>query len=130
MCDIRRAHFVWFQYTLFCPCGGQFDTIRPETALNRPGSQGNAEDESAVLRGCTYIRDRIRSELRGRKDAAVLGPAPLPVVRVSNRYRYRVTLHCRFDKEIRTLVSGLLIQCNTAKEYKGVSVFADYNPME
>ena len=52
------------------------------------------------------------------------------VVRVSNRYRYRVTLHCRFDKEIRTLVSGLLIQCNTAKEYKGVSVFADYNPME
>ena len=25
-------------------------------------------------------------------DAAVLGPAPLPVVRVSNRYRYRVTL--------------------------------------
>ena len=90
----------------------------------------SAEDESAVLRCCTYIRDRIRSELRGRKDAAVLGPAPLPVVRVSNRYRYRVTLHCRFDKEIRTLVSGLLIQCNTAKEYKGVSVFADYNPME
>ena len=72
----------------------------------------------------------MRQELRGRKDAAVLGPAPLPVVRVSNRYRYRVTLHCRFDKEIRTLVSGLLIQCNTAKEYKGVSVFADYNPME
>ena len=90
----------------------------------------SAEDESAVLRCCTYIRDRIRSELRGRKDAAVLGPAPLPVVRVSNRYRYHVTLHCRFDKEIRTLVSGLLIQCNTAKEYKGVSVFADYNPME
>ena len=90
----------------------------------------SAEDESSVLRCCTYIRDRIRSELRGRKDAAVLGPAPLPVVRVSNRYRYRVTLHCRFDKEIRTLVSGLLIQCNTAKEYKGVSVFADYNPME
>ena len=90
----------------------------------------SAQDESVVLRCCAYIRDRMKSELRDRRDAAVLGPAPLPVVRVSNRYRYRVTLHCRFDKEIRTLVSGLLIQCNTAKEYKGVSVFADYNPME
>lgn len=90
----------------------------------------SAEDESTVLRCCAYIRDRMRSELRRRRDAAVLGPAPLPVVRVSNRYRYRVTLHCRYDKEIRRLVSGLLIQCNTAKEYKGASVFADYNPME
>ena len=83
-----------------------------------------------MLRCCAYIRDRMRSELRRRRDAAVLGPAPLPVVRVSNRYRYRVTLQCRYDKEIRRLVSGLLIQCNTAKEYKGASVFADYNPME
>ena len=90
----------------------------------------SAEDESTVLRCCAYIRDRMRSELRRRRDATVLGPAPLPVVRVSNRYRYRVTLHCRYDKEIRRLVSGLLIQCNTAKEYKGASVFADYNPME
>lgn len=90
----------------------------------------SAEDESTVLRCCAYIRDRMRSELRRRRDAAVLEPAPLPVVRVSNRYRYRVTLHCRYDKEIRRLVSGLLIQCNTAKEYKGASVFADYNPME
>lgn len=90
----------------------------------------SAEDESTVLRCCAYIRNRMRSELRRRRDAAVLGPAPLPVVRVSNRYRYRVTLHCRYDKEIRRLVSGLLIQCNTAKEYKGASVFADYNPME
>ena len=60
----------------------------------------------------------------------MLGPAPLPVVRVNNRYRYRVTVHCTFDKEIRTLVSGVLIQCNSDKEFKGISVFADYNPME
>ena len=86
--------------------------------------------ESDVLRCCSYLRDRLKNELRGREDADVLGPAPLPVVRVNNRYRYRVTVHCRFDKQIRTLISGLLIQCNTAKEFKGVSVFADFNPME
>ena len=49
---------------------------------------------------------------------------------MNNRYRYRVTIHCRFDKEIRLRVAALLTEYNTAKEYKGVSVFADYNPME
>lgn len=83
-----------------------------------------------MLRGCTHIRDRLRAELAGREDTDVLGPAPLPVVRVNNRYRYRVTIHCRYDKEIRLRVAALLTECNTAKEYKGVSVFADYNPME
>ena len=90
----------------------------------------SAEDESAVLRCCTYIRDRMKKELHSRGDVSVLGPAPLPIVRVNNRYRYRVTLHCHFDKEVRTLISGLLIQCNSSKEFKGVSVFADSNPME
>jgi len=90
----------------------------------------SAADESAVLRCCTDIRDRLVRELRSREDVVILGPAPLPVVRVNNRYRYRITIHCKFDKQIRTLLSGVLIQSNTAKEYKGVSVFADYNPME
>ena len=90
----------------------------------------SAVDESAVLRCCTDIRNRLSRELRGREDVTILGPAPLPIVRVNNRYRYRVTIHCKYDKQIRTLISGVLIQSNTAKEYKGVSVFADYNPME
>lgn len=90
----------------------------------------SAPDESAVLRCCTYIRNCLTRELRHRNDIRLLGPAPLPVVRVNNRYRYRVTVHGVFDKEIRTLTAGLLIHCNTAKEYKGVSVFADLNPME
>ena len=89
-----------------------------------------AMEESAVVRCCAYIRDVLRQKLSGRNEVEILGPAPLPVVRVNNRYRYRVTLHCAFDKEIRTLVSGLLIQCNSEKEFKGISVFADYNPME
>ena len=87
-------------------------------------------EESTVLRCCTYVRDRLRAELSARPDADILGPAPLPVVRVNNRYRYRVTIHCRFDKEIRRRIWALLTDCNTAKEFKGVSVFADSNPME
>ncbi len=88
------------------------------------------EVEADVLSCATYIRDICKAELWQRKDVDVLGPAPLSVVRVNRRFRYRVTLACKSDKTIRELISSLLIHCNTAKEYKGVSVFADMNPME
>lgn len=90
----------------------------------------SAMDESLVLRCCTYIRDLLKEKLSHRKDIRVLGPAPLPIVRVNNRFRYRVSIHGHYDKELRTLISGILIHCNTAKEFKGISVFADLNPME
>ena len=90
----------------------------------------SALDESLVLRCCTYVRDLLKTKLSHRTDIRLLGPAPLPVVRVNNRFRYRLSLHGSFDKELRTLISGVLIHCNTVKEFKGVSVFADLNPME
>jgi len=87
-------------------------------------------DESQVIKCCAAIRAIFQKELGGRKDVRILGPAPLPVVRVNNRYRYRVTLSCKGDKIIRQLVSSVLIHCNTRKEFRGVSVFADVNPIE
>jgi len=51
-------------------------------------------------------------------------------VKVANRYRYKLTLRCSPDREIRALVSKLLIHCNTNKEYHGISVYADMNPIE
>ena len=87
-------------------------------------------DEDLVLRCCAYVRELLTEELAYRQDTQVLGPAPLPVVRVNNRYRYRVSVHGSCDRELRRLVSGILIHCNTAKEYRGVSVYADINPME
>lgn len=87
-------------------------------------------DEVAVLKCCAGLRDILRRELAGIKDAAVLGPAPLPVVKVNNRYRYRVTVACASSKKIRSLISGLVIYANTAKQYKGVSIFADADPVE
>jgi len=88
------------------------------------------ENEQAVLACCTEIRDMIRRAVSGRPDAVVLGPAPMYVVRVMRRYRYRVLLECRADREARGIIAGIVIHCNTNKAFKGVSVFADYNPPE
>ena len=85
-------------------------------------------DEIAVLQCCTFVRDSLQKKLKDCRDARILGPAPLPVVRVNNRFRYRVMISGDSGKVIRGLISQILIYCNTAKEFRGVSVFADTNP--
>ena len=87
-------------------------------------------DERLVLKSCGAIRTLLERELAGRPQVNILGPAPYPVVRVNNKYRYRISLACAAGREVRTLVSKLLIYCNTEKEFRGVSFYADMNPYD
>ena len=87
-------------------------------------------DEYQVLRCCGEVKKLLLHGLRDKAGADVLGPAPYPVVRVLNRFRYKLTLRCLPDREIRALVGKLLVHCNTNKEFRGVSVYADMDPLE
>lgn len=84
--------------------------------------------ENAVVRCCAYIRDYFRQTVGER--AEVLGPAPLPVVRMNNRYRYRVTLYCNQSKVVRRAAANIVMYCNTEKSFRDVTVFADDNPLD
>jgi len=86
--------------------------------------------ENDVLRCIHAVCDSLRSDLRGRQDVSLLGPAPLPVVRVNNRFRYRVNIACRADTGIRRLLAKILTDFSQDKRFKGVSVFADSDPLE
>lgn len=87
-------------------------------------------DETAVTRCCSDIARVLSASTRHRHDTRVLGPAPLPVVKVNNRYRYRVNLCCAADREMRQLVASVLTRSAKSGKYKGVSVFADNNPAD
>jgi len=87
-------------------------------------------DEDRVVRCCVDIRNILNASLKHRGDARVLGPAPLAVVKVNNRYRYRINISCKADAELRRIVSAILIKCNADSKYKGVSIFADNNPTD
>lgn len=89
----------------------------------------SGQDENTVLRCCTDIRSTLRASIRD-EYAKILGPAPLAVVKVNNRYRYRVSISCKIDTEIRSVVSAILIKFNSSGKYKGVSIFADSNPSD
>ncbi len=87
-------------------------------------------DEATVLKCCAPIKRELQDRLSGRPDVSVLGPAPLFVVRVNNRYRYRVTLTCRADRAVRALIAHITGVFSTDKEYRGVTVYADADPAE
>jgi primosomal protein N' (replication factor Y) len=86
-------------------------------------------EEGAVLRCCVRLRDALAAGLKGSPDPwQLLGPAPAAVLRVNNRYRYRLTLNARADKSVRTLVAHVLRSAQQDKVNRGVSVYADINP--
>jgi primosomal protein N' (replication factor Y) len=90
----------------------------------------SGQDESAVLRCCAAVRDMLVDGTKNKHGIAVMGPAPLSVVKVNNRYRYRINVSCRADGDMRKLISAIIIQCSTDKEFRGVSVYADNNPSD
>ena len=87
-------------------------------------------DEYLVLRSCKTIRELIQHALREVPGADVLGPAPYPVVKVMNRFRYKLTVRFAPNDTQRALIGKLLIHCNTSAEFRGVSVYADMDPIE
>ena len=91
-------------------------------------------EEIAVLRGCTRMRDAIYEALKLPEYSgyrySLLGPAPAPVARVNNRYRYRLTLHIKNTNEIRRLIAHLLRKALTDKQNKNVAFFADFDLLD
>lgn len=82
-------------------------------------------DEAAVLRTCM----KLRQSLLPASGAQILGPAPAAVTKMNNRYRYHLTLCGRSTPEVRRLIAHLLCAVQQDKQCKGVSAFADVNPV-
>ena len=85
-------------------------------------------DEVQVIQAARFVKARLEA-LIGPQRAAFLGPTPLPVVKVNNRYRYRVHISCRAGTAIRSRISAAMIECCEDKRFRGVSVFAESDPI-
>lgn len=84
-------------------------------------------DETQVLR-CLNSTRRVLTQRLHSFPARILGPAPLSVARINNRFRYRIIVSCKDSKQLRDELSALICYCNTNKEFNGVSVYGDINP--
>ena len=75
-------------------------------------------------------RWNISFALYQNMDARILGPAPAGVLRVNDRYRYRVMLSCRPSGEARKLVAAALRQYSADKRYRNLVLYGDVDPLE
>ena len=92
------------------------------------------ENEAAVMRGAVVFRESLAAWLKssGRKedDYTLLGPAPCPVMKINYNFRYRLTLRCQADQNLRRTIASFLRQFMTDKANRGVSAFVDINGYE
>ncbi len=89
----------------------------------------SGQEEDRVVLACREVKQRLEQSAL-RREMTVLGPTPLPVVKVNNRYRYRVNISCAATGAIRNLLSQIVAECSTDKRFKNVSVFADNDPLD
>ena len=91
-------------------------------------------EEGGVLRAAAAVGEALRRLAALPEIAAgepeVLGPAPAPVMKVNNRYRYRCLLVARNDKPTREAVSRLLKSFGLDRANRGMNLFVDCNSME
>ena len=85
-------------------------------------------EEQRVLEAGHFVRRLLERDI-GTRSAVLLGPAPLAVVKVNNRYRYRVHIRCPAGAAVRAYISQAVMTCNTDKRFRGVSVFAENDPV-
>ena len=85
-------------------------------------------NEDTVMDCCYYIREFLRSVCDERDE--ILGPAPLPVVRVNNRYRYRITVYTANSAPTRRAITDIVMHCAKDRNFKDVNVFADVDPYD
>ncbi len=87
-------------------------------------------DESAVLRCCIEIKRVLCDAIGDNRSGRILGPAPAAVLRISQRYRYRLLLSAENTKAVRTLIANIVIRYLQDSRFRGLSIFADIDPMD
>ena len=87
-----------------------------------------------MLRACALVRRSlepwVKPRQQGPQGPELLGPAPAPILKVNNRYRYRLLLKCRNNREIRALLAQILRAAQEDRANRGLSLLVDVNPMD
>ena len=81
--------------------------------------------ESAAKRFLQLIKDRIKQEQS--IPLRVLGPTKMGTGRLGGRFRYKLVIKCRFNKQFRAIMNDLLLQAYKDTAFTNVSFYVDIN---
>lgn len=89
------------------------------------------EKEADVAQSSRYFLELLKtktSEVYKSEQIIVLGPVPLKVAKVSNKFRYRLILKCHNTKSFRAMISQIMEEFDEKYKKSDVTVYADINP--
>lgn len=102
-------------YPPFC------DTCLIEFASEYESAADNASKAFVDMMRQKIAEENIKLPLR------VLGPAKCTYERINGKYRYRIVIKCRNNKEFRSYISDLYKNVFKLKEFANVQTFVDIN---
>lgn len=94
---------------------------------------GFVGENARLTEGAAFAFTRMMTELLKTDytdiPLRVLGPSQAAVFKVSNKYRFKLILKCRNDSRFREMLGRMLAAFPTVREYSGVTVYADMDPL-
>ncbi|MEE1319549.1 MAG: primosomal protein N' [Ruminococcus sp.] len=90
------------------------------------------ENQAVTLRGANeFLKSFIALAQKEypKLPLRILGPSPALVVKVSNKFRYKLIIKCKNNREFRKLLSTLLAEFGNNKEFSSVTAYADMNAL-
>ena len=81
--------------------------------------------DAAAKRFLQLLKDRIKQEQS--LPIRVLGPTKMGTGRLGGRFRNKLVIKCRFNKQFRTIMNDLLLQAYKDTAFANVSFYADIN---
>ncbi|MBR1482680.1 MAG: primosomal protein N', partial [Ruminococcus sp.] len=90
------------------------------------------ENQQLTLRAAGRFLDIFAGLARTEHPALplrILGPSPALVVKVSNKYRYKLIIKCKNNREFRALLSDALLGFGEEKDFRKITIYADMNAL-
>ena len=90
------------------------------------------EDEGSVMKDAARVHELLIDKLKngtgvGEKPFIVFGPFEAGVYKVNEKYRMRIVVKCRLDKDSREMFSFILSEITKTSRNSAMSI--DFNPM-
>lgn len=88
----------------------------------------NGSNEAEVMDALRYCRVILEQLLREETDIQIMGPLPLPVSKINDRFRYRLQICCKMSRKIRQILSFVLIMCSKNSKLRNIVFYIENEP--
>lgn len=89
----------------------------------------NGPDREATKRAAYRAAEILKESSSETKNVAfrVLGVSEASIFKVSNKYRYRIIIKCRFNGGMKEIIKTTIKLCGRDPLFRGINIYADIN---